>query len=305
MPFDSNTMDYDVIVAGSGIAGLSFALKVADAGFSICIVTKKGIDDSNTNHAQGGIACVTSGTDDFEKHIADTMTAGAGLCDREVVRQVVSDGPARIREIVNIGVEFSRLDDGQMSLGREGGHSERRILHVEDMTGRAIETALVKAVLTHPRIEMREHMVAVDLITQRKLWKLGYGHENEPDRVMGLYAYNEAQHRVETLRAPVVMLATGGIGGVYLYTTNPPIATGDGIAMAYRAGAKVGNLEFMQFHPTTLMLSDGETFLISEALRGYGGVIIDKNGNRLMESLPMKDLSPRDIVARTIDRYLK
>lgn len=299
-------MDYDVIVAGSGIAGLSFALKVADAGFSTCIVTKKGIDDSNTNHAQGGIACVTSGTDDFDKHIADTMNAGAGLCDPDIVRQVVSDGPDRIREIINIGVQFSRLDDGQMSLGREGGHSERRILHVEDMTGKAIETALVRAVLSHPRIEMREHMVAVDLITQRKMWKLGYERQNDADRVMGLYAYNESEHRVETLRAPVVMLATGGIGCIYLYTTNPQIATGDGIAMAYRAGVEVRNMEFVQFHPTALYSMTEDRFLISEAVRGEGAILRDHRGDAFMKHYhPLKDLAPRDVVARAIDAVMK
>ncbi len=299
-------MDYDVIVAGSGIAGLSFALKVAQAGYRTCIVTKKGRDESNTNYAQGGIASVTSESDDFERHIEDTLNAGAGLCDISVVREVISDGPSRIREIMELGVEFSRLEDGRMSLGKEGGHSKRRILHVEDMTGKAIENAYLDAINAHENIEIKEHLVAIDLITLRKIKKFGYTTNEIDDRVVGLYAYDENENQVITLRAKSVMLATGGIGYVYQYTTNPSIATGDGIAMAYRAGVDIKNMEFIQFHPTALFSTTGERFLVSEAVRGEGAILRDHRGRAFMKDYhPLKDLAPRDVVARAIDSVMK
>ena len=299
-------MEFDVIVAGSGIAGLSFAVDVANAGLKTCIVTKKGGDESSTNYAQGGIACVTSETDDFERHIEDTINAGAGLCDPDIVRDVVSDGPGRIEAIQKLGVEFSKLQDGRVSLGKEGGHSKRRILHVEDMTGRAIERAYLNAVRNHPNIEFREHAVAIDLITHRKMRKFGYTTEESEDRVTGLYVYCAKENQVLTLRAKVVMLATGGLGCCYLYTTNPSIATGDGIAMAYRAGVEVQNMEFIQFHPTALHSLTNERFLISEAVRGEGAVLKDHRGRAFMKDYhPLKDLAPRDVVARAIDSEMK
>ena len=299
-------MDYHVLVAGSGIAGLSFAIDVADAGFKVCIVTKKGGDESSTNYAQGGIACVTSESDDFERHIEDTVNAGAGLCDPAVVREVVRDGPERIEAIKRLGVEFSRLDDGRVSLGKEGGHSKRRILHVEDMTGRAIEQAYLGAIARHPNIEMREHALMIDLITQRKIKKFGYVASDAEDRVLGAYIFDELQNRVETVRAHAVLLATGGIGHCYQYTTNPSIATGDGIAMAYRAGVEVRNMEFIQFHPTAMYSLTEERFLISEAVRGEGAILRDAKGEAFMGSFhPLKDLAPRDVVARAIDSVMK
>jgi L-aspartate oxidase len=279
---------------------------VANAGLKTCIVTKKGGDESNTNYAQGGIACVTSDSDDFERHIEDTINAGAGLCDPSIVREVIKDGPARIDEIQRLGVEFSRLDDGRVSLGKEGGHSKRRILHVEDMTGRAMEQAYLHAVRTHPNIEIREHTLAIDLITHRKIKKFGYTTQDSVDQIAGIYVYDSLDGKVETLRARVVMLATGGIGHCYQYTTNPPIATGDGIAMAFRAGVEIRNMEFIQFHPTALFSLSKERFLISEAVRGEGAILRDRSGRAFMKHYhPLKELAPRDVVARAIDAVMK
>lgn len=299
-------MDYDVIVAGSGIAGLSFAIDVANAGLKTCVVTKKGGDESNTNYAQGGIACVTSESDGFDHHIEDTLQAGAGLCDEDVVKEVVRDGPERIEAIRRLGVEFSKLGDGRVSLGKEGGHSKRRILHVEDMTGRAIEQAYLNAVRNHPNIEFREHAIAIDLITLRKMRKFGFASEEAEDRVTGLYVYCEQRNEVITMRAKVVLLATGGIGYCYQYTTNPSIATGDGIAMAYRAGVEIRNMEFIQFHPTALYSLGNERFLVSEAVRGEGAILRDRRGRAFMKDYhPLRDLAPRDVVARAIDAEMK
>lgn len=245
----SPAREFDVLVIGSGIAGLSFALKVARQGRSVAILTKKTKADSNTNWAQGGIAVVTAETDDFAKHVADTLTAGDGLCDRKVVKQIITDGPARVKELIDLGLEFSRAEDGDYDLGREGGHSERRILHVKDMTGKAIEAALIKAIGREPRVALFEHFFAIDVITTAKL----AGRRRRADttnRVAGVYALDVRDGRVAIFQAPVVMLSSGGAGQVYLYTTNPDIATGDGIAMAYRAGVEVRNMEFIQFHPT-------------------------------------------------------
>lgn len=300
-----STHYYDVIVVGSGIAGLSFALKVAKAGRKVAIITKKNSAESNTNYAQGGIAAVTSQTDDIEMHVLDTLDAGDGLCDEQAVREILRDGPACINELVQRGVDFSQLKDGRVSLGREGGHSKRRILHVKDVTGKAIEKALLHAVESSEHIDTLEHHFAVELITSAKLRRRG---QTAPgfNRVLGLYALDTQSGEVETFKANAVMLATGGIGQVYQYTTNPFIATGDGIAMAYRAGVEVRNLEFIQFHPTAFYTSDADRFLISEAVRGEGAILLNLEGDAFMGRYDKRrDLAPRDIVARAIDSEMK
>ena len=296
----------DIVVVGSGIAGLSFALKVAEAGHSVVILTKKDQAESNTNYAQGGIAAVMSNSDDFEMHVADTLDAGAGLCDEEVVREIVRDGPACVQELIDQGVNFTRLEDGRQSLGKEGGHSKRRILHVKDMTGKAIENALLQSIDEHPHINIYEHFFAIDFITVKKLWKRGIHPGEEADRVLGLYALNVQTGKVEVFNAQAVMLASGGVGQVYQYTTNPSIATGDGIAMAYRCGLEIRNLEFVQFHPTALYSATGERFLVTEALRGEGAVLKNLQMEPFMKDYDARqDLAPRDIVARAIDQEMK
>ena len=294
------------MIVGSGIAGLYSSLALAALGHRVCILTKKESAESNTNYAQGGIACVTSQTDDFELHIRDTLEAGDGLCREDVVRTIVEEGPAHIQRIIDLGVEFSRLQDGRVSLGKEGGHSKRRILHVKDVTGRAVEAALLDSISRNPLIEIREHWIAIDLITTRKLKKYGLGGTETDNRLLGLYALDPQQQQVETIACAAVLIATGGIGQVYQYTTNPGIATGDGIAMAYRAGAEVRNLEFIQFHPTAFYSPDGDRFLISEAVRGEGAILRNLKGEAFMERYhPSKDLAPRDVVARAIDAEMK
>jgi L-aspartate oxidase len=295
--------EFDFIVIGSGIAGLSFALNAAARG-RVAIVTKRARAESNTAWAQGGIASVTSTEDSFELHVKDTLEAGAGLCDEAVVRRIVMDGPARIRELIDFGVQFDEreLPDGshELDLGREGGHSKRRILHARDVTGREIERALLDAIARHPQIVVLENHMAVDVITLGKL-----GHVST-DRCLGAYVLNEATGEVLTLRADRVILATGGCGKVYLYTTNPSIATGDGVAMAWRAGAQIANMEFIQFHPTCLFHPQARSFLISEAVRGEGGRLVDAHGREFMAKYhPKKELAPRDIVARAIDAEMK
>jgi len=298
------TRTFDVLVVGSGIAGLSFALKVAQQGHTVAILTKKTRAESNTNYAQGGIAVVTSKTDDFASHVRDTLTAGDGLCDEKVVREIVRDGPACVKELVDIGLKFSRTESGAYDLGREGGHSKRRILHVKDMTGKAIEEALLRAVSQESRIALFEHFFAIDVITTDKISprkKTG-----SANRVVGLYALDVRDSRVVTFHAPVVVLSTGGAGQAYLYTTNPDIATGDGIAMAYRVGVEIRNMEFIQFHPTALYSLTGERFLISEAVRGEGAVLRNASGEAFMRGYhELADLAPRDIVARAIDSEMK
>jgi L-aspartate oxidase len=296
---------FDYLVLGSGLAGLSFALKVAPRG-RVAIVTKKDRAESNTNYAQGGIAAVTSKEDSFELHVRDTLTAGAGLCKENVVRTIVEEGPARIQELIELGMKFSERDapseDGgrELDLGKEGGHSKRRILHAKDVTGREIERALLNAASRQPNIEIFENHIAIDLITSQKLGYVG------ANRCLGAYVFDKKSGRVWTFTAPVTLLATGGCGKVYLYTTNPDIATGDGVAMAYRAGAAVADMEFIQFHPTCLYHPKAKSFLISEAVRGEGGVLKSLEGVEFMDAWhPLKSLAPRDVVARAIDSEMK
>src|SRR3954466_13852865 len=296
--------NFDFLVLGSGIAGLSFALKVAPRG-KVAIITKKNRAESNTNYAQGGIAAVTSKEDSFEMHVRDTLEAGAGLCKEEVVRTIVEEGPARIQELIELGMRFSEREAAsgnggrELDLGKEGGHSRRRILHAKDVTGREIERALLAAVAAQKNIEIFENHLAIDLITTRKLG----GSDNV---CLGVYALDKRTAEVETFTARATLLATGGCGKVYLYTTNPDIATGDGVAMAYRAGAAIANMEFIQFHPTCLYHPRAKSFLISEAVRGEGGILKTVGGIEFMDAYhPLKSLAPRDIVARAIDSEMK
>ena len=296
---------FDFLVLGSGIAGLSFALKVAPRG-RVAIVTKKDRAESNTNYAQGGIAAVTSKEDTVELHVRDTLTAGAGLCREDAVRTIVQEGPGRIAELIELGMHFTEREIPQshgtheLDLGKEGGHSKRRILHAKDITGREVERALLAAVAAQPNIEIFENHVAIDLVTSQKLGYVG------DQRCLGAYVLDKSNGQVHTFAAPVTMLATGGCGKVYLYTTNPDIATGDGVAMAYRAGAAVANMEFIQFHPTCLHHPKAKSFLISEAVRGEGAVLKTIDGVEFMDKAhPLKSLAPRDIVARAIDSEMK
>ncbi len=291
----------DFLVIGSGIAGLSYALKVAGHG-TVALVTKREIAETATNLAQGGIAAVFSSEDSFADHLRDTMVAGAYLSHEDVVRLVVEQGPQAIRNLIDWGVQFSRNADGSYDLTREGGHSHRRILHARDITGREIERALVDAVRLHPNIRVYEHHIAVDLITAAKTAHAPL----ENNRCLGAYILDIRQGEVVTFGARFTVLATGGAGKVYLYTCNPDVATGDGVAMAYRAGATVANMEFMQFHPTTLFHPHAKSFLISEAVRGEGAILRRRDGTAFMtEYHKLRDLAPRDIVARAIDNEMK
>ena len=291
----------DFLVIGSGIAGLSYALHVAEHG-DVALVTKRDIGETATRLAQGGIASVLSEEDSFAEHARDTMVAGAFLSHEQVVRMVVEDGPKAIRDLIDRGAQFDRDEHGGYSLTREGGHSHRRILHAKDSTGREIERALVEAVRAHPRIRVYEEHVAIDLITEAKVAQRAL----DPNRCLGAYVLDVAHSEILTFGARITVLATGGAGKVYLYTCNPDIATGDGVAMAYRAGATVANMEFMQFHPTTLYHPYAKSFLISEAVRGEGGVLRRADGTPFMERYhELRDLAPRDIVARAIDNEMK
>ena len=295
--------EFDFIVIGSGIAGLTFALKAADFG-TVALVTKRKLSDSNTAWAQGGVACVVSEEDSFDLHIQDTLIAGAGLCNEEAVRAVVIEGPTRIAELMNLGMHFDEreLANGarELDLGREGGHSKRRVLHFQDHTGFEIERTLVAQISGHSSITVLENQMAVDFLTTGKL---GYAMQ---DCCVGVYVLDEESGEVETLRSDINVLATGGCGKVYLYTTNPDIATGDGVAMAWRAGALIANMEFIQFHPTCLYHTEAKSFLISEAVRGEGGLLLDTKQRPFMERYhPKKELAPRDIVARAIDAEMK
>ena len=291
----------DFLVVGSGIAGLCYALTVAERG-QVALITKRDISTTATRLAQGGIAAVSNADDSFDQHIKDTMEAGAWLPDDEIVRMVVENGPKAIEDLIKWGVNFSRKEDQSYDLTREGGHSQRRIYHSKDETGKEIERALVEAVQAHPNITIYENHVAVDLITEAKVTR----RRLKPDRCLGVYVLNRELGQVGTFEAPITVLATGGAGKVYLYTCNPDIATGDGIAMAYRAGATIANMEFMQFHPTTLYHPHAKSFLISETVRGEGAILRRSDGTAFMENYhPLKDLAPRDIVARAIDHEMK
>lgn len=295
----------DFLIVGSGIAGLSFALKAAEFG-KVLIVTKSNEDESNTKYAQGGVAVVTDADDSFEKHIADTHVAGDGLCDPKVVENVIKEGPDRINELIAYGTEFDREKSGEYDLAREGGHSQHRILHYKDITGYEIERALLEQVHQNANIEILTHYFAVDLITQHHL---GEHVDRRSDDITcyGIYALNSFSNKVEKILAKVTLMATGGAGHIYATTTNPTIATGDGIAMVYRAKGKVRNMEFIQFHPTALYNPrEYPAFLISEAVRGYGGILRRANGESFMEEYDERgSLAPRDIVARAIDTEMK
>ncbi|MFM7217707.1 MAG: L-aspartate oxidase, partial [Bacteroidota bacterium] len=298
-------LETDFLVIGSGIAGISFALKVAEKG-TVTIITKATAEESNTKYAQGGIAGVLHGPDSFESHIHDTLVAGAGLCDEGVVRMVVTEGADRIREIISIGTRFDKDATGEYDLAMEGGHSAHRVFHYKDSTGNEIERALLEAVQHHPRIKVFTHYFALDLITQHHLGQ-------EVRRSMpgiecyGAYVLNTLTGAVETVLARKTLVATGGVGQVYKSTTNPIIATGDGIAMVYRAKGFVRDMEFVQFHPTALYHpGDSPSFLVSEAVRGFGGMLRTQDGNGFMERYDSRGcLAPRDIVARAIDHEMK
>lgn len=290
---------YDFLVIGSGIAGLFYALEVATLlpEARIGIITKKGEADTNTNRAQGGIAAVLNRTDSFEAHVRDTLEAGAGLCHRDIVEQIVREAPAVIHDLIDFGVRFTR-QAGEFSLGREGGHSAPRVVHAADLTGREIERALLTAARElGDRIHIYRDHTALDLVQCQD--------KNGP-ACGGVYVFSEVDKSFAAFYAPVTMLASGGLGQVYFHTSNPKIATGDGIAMAYRAGVAVGNLEFIQFHPTTLYSPGRWPFLISEAVRGEGAKLKSVDGRLIMENAhELKDLAPRDVVARAIDKELK
>ncbi|MBI9073938.1 MAG: L-aspartate oxidase [Desulfatibacillum sp.] len=304
--------NFDFLVIGSGVGGLTFALKAAQYG-TVAIITKKEIADTSTAAAQGGVASVFSTLDSFDLHIQDTHAAGDGLCDEEVVEMVVKGGPDRIRELIDMGVQFNLRQEQEepgkepkLSLGREGGHSRQRIVHAQDMTGREIERVLVENVRGHERITVFENHIAIDLITYSMRMKRGIVVTSHEEACCGAYVLDNVNNQVHTFAGKITLLATGGAGKVYLYTSNPDIATGDGIAMAYRAGARVANLEFVQFHPTCMYHPDAKNFLISEAVRGEGAVLLDSQGNAFMGKYdPQKDLACRDVVARAIDTELK
>ena len=291
-------IECDYLVLGSGVAGLSFALEAARHG-RVTMVTKRSRTDSATNWAQGGIAAVLDPADSFEAHVNDTMGTGGGLAHRDIVEMVVRDGPHRIRELMDLGAQFSRKgDDRELDLTREGGHSARRVVHAGDITGEEVQRVLVDAAAASPNIEIIENHMAVDLVETSKF--------GGASRVVGAYVLDETTGEVHTYLARATVLATGGAGKVYLYTSNPDVATGDGVAMAYRAGAEISNMEFFQFHPTCLYHPEAKSFLVSEALRGEGGILRLATGEAFMEAHhEMKDLAPRDVVARAIDYEMK
>jgi L-aspartate oxidase len=306
----------DFLIIGSGIAGLSLALKLSELG-KVLIVTKKRKAESNTNYAQGGIASVLADDDNFDLHISDTMSSGGGLCKIEAVEKIVREGPARIYELVDIGVKFTE-ENGQLKLGREGGHTKSRIVHAKDLTGKEIERALLYDISRNKNIQVLEYHFAIDLLSNGNL-KSHFNENNdyrhsrknrERNACYGVYALNVKNNRIEKIISRQTILATGGLGQIYLHTTNPAIATGDGFAMGYRAGCVVENMEFVQFHPTSLYESeiedDTQVFLISEAVRGAGAVLKTRKGKEFMHKYDKRrSLAPRDIVARAIDNELK
>lgn len=298
----------DILVIGSGIAGLWFALKASKYS-DVLIVTKKEKAESNTNYAQGGIASVMAPDDNFELHIQDTLGAGAGLCHIDAVRQIVEEGPLLIKQLIKLGTDFSK-HNGRLDLGREGGHSRQRIVHSKDLTGREIERALLHQVAINKRIQILEHHTAIELITEHHFLPKYSKNQNKSVNCYGAYAYDEMNNQITAIQAKITAICSGGIGQVYLHTTNPDIATGDGIAMAYRSGCKIGNMEFVQFHPTSLYETNRDkktqAFLISEALRGAGAILRSKNSESFMEKYDIRgSLAPRDIVARAIDNEMK
>lgn len=295
-------MQTDFLIIGSGIAGLSFGLKAAKLG-RVTIITKKAKVDTATNLAQGGIAAVLDKHDSFDSHIQDTLESGAGICDPEVVRQIVEAGPKRIQELIQLGVHFNHKGE-ELDLGREGGHSSRRIAHAMDATGREIERGLLAQIEENPQITVLENHLAVDLLIASRAGLNVSG--PQLDRCLGAYVLDRDDNSITPYQARTTLLCTGGTGKVYLYTTNPDIATGDGIAMAYRAGARVANMEFVQFHPTCLFHPKTKNFLISEAVRGEGGVLTNEQGEAFMQKYdPRADLATRDTVARAIDTEMK
>ena len=301
------TKQADVLIVGSGIAGLRLALALPE-NISIMLVTKRQLVNSNTRWAQGGIAAAWQEGDSWQDHVQDTLIAGAGLCRREVVEYVARQAKTRVQELIDLGVQFDKLEgsDSQYSLHREGGHSARRILHSKDLTGAEIMRALIETIQKRDNIHIYEEWMVIDLITKGWLARLNNDLPPSPDRVLGAYALDTASGEIDVFAAKVVALCTGGAGKVYLYTSNPDIASGDGIAMGWRAGAAIANMEFVQFHPTCLFHPQARNFLISEALRGDGGKLILKNGERFMLRYDERaELAPRDIVARSIDAELK
>ena len=300
------TNQYDVLIIGSGLAGLTLALKLADTK-KICLVSKREITDSASSWAQGGIAAVLNSDDSIEAHIEDTLIAGAGLCDKEVTRMVAEKGQEAIEWLINQGVKFTReTDDSGYHLTREGGHSQRRIFHVADATGHAVQKTLTERIREHSNITILENHIAVDLITTKKLNKDELSNKATENQCLGAYVLDNSNGKVMTIAAQHTALATGGAGKVYLYTTNPDVSTGDGIAMAWRAGCRVANMEFIQFHPTCLYHPHAKSFLISEAVRGEGGLLKLQDGTRFMLEHDVRaELAPRDIVARAIDFEMK
>lgn len=297
--------EVDFLVIGSGIAGLSYALKVAPYG-KVCVLTKGDASEGSTKYAQGGIAAVMYGSDSFDNHIHDTLVAGDGICDREVVEMTIREAPDRIRELVQYGINFDMAQNGRFDLHREGGHSEFRILHHKDNTGAEIERGLLQAIHDHPNIELKENQFAIDLITQHHLGQIVTKHT--PDiTCYGAYALNGDTHEIDTYLAKTTLLATGGMGNVYTTTTTPIISTGDGVAMVHRARGVLSDMEFVQFHPTSLYNpAEKPAFLITEALRGAGAILKDHKGNEFMQKYDERlSLAPRDIVARAIDNEMK
>ena len=296
---------FDYLVIGSGIAGMSFALKVADKG-SVALICKTALQEANTYYAQGGVASVTNPIDDFEKHIQDTLIAGDGHCDRAAVEKVVKEAPAQINELIEWGVKFDKTAEGDFDLHREGGHSEFRILHHKDNTGAEIQESLIQALKSHPNIKIFDHHFAVEILTQHHLG-VEVTRQTQDIECYGAYILNERNRKVETFLSKVTMIATGGIGNVYLTTTNPLVATGDGIAMVYRAKGTVKDMEFVQFHPTALFHpGDRPSFLITEAMRGYGAKLRTMDGKQFMQKYDSRlELAPRDIVSRAIDSEMK
>jgi len=298
------TTEKDFLVIGSGIAGLTFALKASQFG-SVAIVSKDALDESATLYAQGGIASVMTDDDSFELHANDTIESGRGLCREDVVRIICKEGPAQVRELIELGVRFTRIRGEDYHLSREGGHSKDRILHANDLTGREIERTMIEAINSRENIEVFPHHMLIDFITLSRL-----GSKVEPgsskDEALGAYILDVNTSQVKTFLSKITLLASGGAGKVYLYTSNPDTATGDGIAAAYRAGAKIANMEFIQFHPTCLYHPQAKSFLISETVRGEGGILRLKNGSTFMENYhSLGCLAPRDVVARAIDHEMK